>query len=206
MKKKKIKKILSLKTDDEVLEIFNLKPRTAVWFVSQCNRTSGRDHLAEKLEKFIDVDIFGACGNKTCSLGPNMFNTTYKFYFAFENSLCIDYLTEKTFKVMNDYIIPVIYSGVDIHRFLPPKSYIDANSFETAEDLGKYLKSLSQNPKEFVKYFWWKKYYRAEQSSFDVCDICKKLNEPNLRMKQNVYLNINKWFGQNVCSYPRIKF
>lgn len=107
---------------------------------------------------------------------------------------------------MNDYIIPVIYSGADISRFFPPKSYIDANSFETADDLGKYLKFLMENPKEFVKYFWWKKYYKVEEKTFDLCDICKKLNEPNLHKKQKIYRKINEWFGDKVCTTPKIKF
>ena len=108
---------------------------------------------------------------------------------------------------MNSLIIPVIYAGVDLSRFLPPKSYIDANSFETVEQLGKYLKFLDENPKEYVKYFWWKKTYKIlRDDSINVCEICKKLNEPNLHVKQNIYLDINKWFGRNSCTEPTIKF
>jgi alpha-1,3-fucosyltransferase len=186
------------------MEIIKRKSRTALWFVSQCNRNSGRDDLAKKLQKIIDVDIYGECGNLSSPHGPELYNETYKFYLAFENSLCLDYLTEKSFKVMNDFIIPVIYSGVDISRFLPPKSYIDVNSFESVDELGNYLKFLAETPEEYVKYFWWKKYYRVQLSSFDVCEICQKLNEPNLHTKQNVYLNINEWWGTYVdCSLPK---
>jgi alpha-1,3-fucosyltransferase len=131
---------------------------------------------------------------------------TYKFYLAYENSLCIDYITEKPFKVMNEYIIPVVYNGVEMSRFLPPKSYIDANSFKTPEDLANHLKFLSNNVTEYVKYFWWKKHYRVELTNFDVCEICKKLNEPNLLAKPHIYPNINDWFNNGTCSQPKIKF
>lgn len=103
-------------------------------------------------------------------------------------------------------IIPVIYSGVQLSRFLPPKSYIDANSFATVRELGEYLKFLSETPKEYVKYFWWKKYYKVDEKTFDLCDICKKLNEPNLHKKKHVYLKINEWFGEDACTSPKIEF
>jgi alpha-1,3-fucosyltransferase len=199
----------SIHTDDEIEQIVSKKNRTALWIALECKRPSGREKLVERLKNYIDVDIYGNCGPFSCWGYPNRcldYNTTHLFYLAFENSLCLDYLTEKSYKVMNDFIIPVIYSGVDISRFLPPKSYIDVNSFETVDELGKYLKFLAENPKEYVKYFWWKKYYRVEEKTLDLCDICKKLNEPNLHKKQKIYKTINKWFGDEVCVKPKIKF
>lgn len=195
--------------DLEIEKLFKRKTGTALWIALECKRPSKREVLVEKLKKYVPIDIAGNCGNISCWGYPYRcidYNTTYKFYLAFENSLCQDYLTEKTFKVMDDYIIPVIYSGVELTRFLPPKSYIDVNDFENVEALGKYLKFLSENVKEYKKYFWWKKYYKVVQKKFDLCDICKKLNEPNLHRKKQVYTRINEWFNKNVCSKPKIKF
>lgn len=180
----------------------------------------------KELQKYINVDVYGSCGNFSCRSYPHRcidYNTSHLFYLAFENSLCLDYLTEKTYKVMNDLwviclvilfhfliiffsIILVIYSGADISRFLPPKSYIDANSFESVQELGEYLEFLTQNPKEYVKYFWWKNVYKVTQKSLDLCEICSKLNDPNLREEKHVYPNINKWFSEGICTKPKIKF
>jgi hypothetical protein len=55
---------------------------------------------ARELAKYIDVDIFGACGTKSCSKRENkkcheMIKQHYKFYLVFENSKCLGYITEK---------------------------------------------------------------------------------------------------------------
>jgi alpha-1,3-fucosyltransferase len=107
---------------------------------------------------------------------------------------------------MNDYIIPVVYSGADLTRFLPPKSYVDANAFKTVEELANHLKYLSNNPQEYVKHFWWKKYYkfilRATHNQERICDI---LNLPSTYSKKQTYDNYTAWFTAG-CIEPNILF
>lgn len=179
--------------------------------VSECSRPSGRNELAHELQKYIDIDIYGSCGNLTCPPFPQVclnVTDTYKFYLAFENSLCKDYITEKTYKIMEyELAIPVIYSGANVSHFLPPRSYIDANAFDTVEDLGKYLKFLSENPKEYVKYFWYKKHYKIVHAWIDMCEICDKLNDPNFHAMKHVYKSADEEsFIKNSCTKPKIKF
>ncbi len=61
---------------------------------------------ARQLAKYIDLDVYGKCswmmGNKNvsfenCDIDLSCLNE-YKFYLAFENSNCIDYITEKFFE------------------------------------------------------------------------------------------------------------
>ncbi len=87
----------------------------------------------KELQKYIDVDIFGKCGQLKCSKDKKcyeMIAKNYKFYLAFENSvsfliilllsifsflyylvfpqqLCKDYVTEKFYRTVNYDIIPV---------------------------------------------------------------------------------------------------
>lgn len=77
------------------------KTKKVAWFVSNCHATNQRLEYAKQLSKYIQVDIYGKCGDKKCPRGKDscseMLNKDYKFYLAFENSNCRDYITEKFF-------------------------------------------------------------------------------------------------------------
>ncbi len=92
----------------------------AAALISNCNASSRRLEYISELSKLIKVDIFGKCG-QNC---PDYFRSTnrrgncreiiakeYMFYFAFENSICTDYITEKFFRFLKYDIIPVVLGG-----------------------------------------------------------------------------------------------
>jgi alpha-1,3-fucosyltransferase len=111
--------------DSDIIDIVRKKSRTAIFVASNCKARSRRNFIVRKLSEFIDVDFYGKCGDKKCDLKSHdctNLNATHRFYLAFENDLCEDYVTEKLFKVMDEVIIPVVYGGANYSRFLPPKS------------------------------------------------------------------------------------
>jgi hypothetical protein len=58
------------------------------------------DHLRSCDYRYIPVDIYGKCSNLSCARDGRcwqMLGQKYKFYLAFENSNCKDYITEKLF-------------------------------------------------------------------------------------------------------------
>jgi hypothetical protein len=71
------------------------------------------------MQRYMKVDVFGGC-EKGC---PDKFKdgrmgdckliiaTEYKFYLAFENSICKDYVTEKLFGILKYNVIPVVLNG-----------------------------------------------------------------------------------------------
>ena len=84
---------------------FDEKLKLVAWFVSNCKATNNRLSYAHELSKYIDVDIYGKCGNLTCRRNTEescnkMLKKKYKFYLAFENSNCKDYITEKFFNAL----------------------------------------------------------------------------------------------------------
>lgn len=135
-----------------------------------------------------------------------MLSKDYKFYFSFENSLCDDYVTEKLYANMQHDVIPIVFGGANYNNFVPPHSYINADEFETATLLAEYLLYLEVNPKEYIKYFWWREYYTVSTYSLDTfCDLCMKLRSPSGR-KTQTYEDVEKWWFDGKCRKPKIKF
>lgn len=78
------------------------KTKLAAWFVSNCGASNGRTNYVDHLQKFMRVDVYGLCGPLKCGRSNKncfeMLKSDYKFYLAFENSNCREYITEKFFK------------------------------------------------------------------------------------------------------------
>lgn len=129
-----------------------------------------------------------------------MLDQQYKFYLAFENALCIDYVTEKFFNALRRQIVPVVFGGANYTRFAPPHSYIDAESFASVADLARYLQHLDANPTEYLRYFWWRKYYQVRGGQ-PYCDLCEKLHSTKYRNKMQTYRNIEEWWISGSCRF-----
>jgi alpha-1,3-fucosyltransferase len=177
------------------------KSKHAAWFVTNCQNKSGRNNRVRELQRHINVDVYGKCGPLSCprtneELCFQKLKREYYFYLAYENSLCIDYVTEKVVNAFRYETIPVILGGYNTTRFIPPGSYIDASQYST-EELAKLLKHLMENPKEYAKYFWWRDYYKTSLE-FDItispfCNLCKVLNDNTREPK--VYDIAEWWHG-----------
>ena len=171
------------------------KPKLVAWVVSNCFTHSNRESFVRDLEKFIPIDIYGYCGDLTC-IGETSLECysnlakSYKFYLAFENSLCIDYVTEKFFDSLTYDMVPIVYGRANYSSLAPPGSYIDARDFESPQALAKYLHYLDLHPEEYVKYFSWKENYQVVPSQ-GWCTLCTKLRN-NGGTKS--YINIWKWW------------
>ncbi|XP_036341944.1 alpha-(1,3)-fucosyltransferase C-like [Rhagoletis pomonella] len=196
--------------ETSVWQLWKGKTRMAAWFVSHCETLSKREKLAAALQEYIDVDIYGKCGNYSCPRSSNecdeLLDQRYKFYFSFENSLCNDYVTEKLYNAMKRNVIPVVFGGADYTRFVPPHSVIDAEDFQSAAELASHLQYLATHPAEYMRYFWWRRYYRLTVRS-PFCDLCEKLHSVTYAQKTQTYLDIEKWWMADQCRFEsKIKF
>ncbi|ODM91932.1 Alpha-(1,3)-fucosyltransferase C [Orchesella cincta] len=188
------------------------KTKIAAWVVSAgCSTSpSKRDALAAELATHgVPIDIYGRCGPLNCAQGESCFERLgqkYLFYMAFENSLCVDYITEKPSHGWFHNMVPVIYALGKKETFAPPNSYIDALEFETVEKLAAYLKFLDENPKEYFKYFEWRSVYNLTSSvhSSYHCQIFRKIKKVTETLRgtnsslhygrRNKYGKLSQWF------------
>ena len=185
----------------------------ASWFVSHCNTHNGRENYVEQLKKFIPINIRGKCSrigakdglcksnlpsDNLCRDAIDTMNS-HKFYLSFENSNCVDYISEKVYKVMFPGMatVPVIMSGVtNLKEILPPHSFIDAKSFASPEELAKFLLVLNGDDKLYNEYFAWRSSYRCglnwRPRSF-CCDFAR------LHGEKKIVSNITSIFGKGNC-------
>ena len=159
-----------------------------LWVVSNCNTGSGREHYAAELKRHIQVDIYGKCGKgQICgSYADDWYNiclqkriATYKFYLAFENSLCEGYYTEKIRRIMVNQLgtIPVVMGLVNYSELIAPGTYIDVRDFTSPKALAKYLEYLSNNDTAYNEYIERQKKVKCEylHSPF-ICRLCEYLH------------------------------
>ena len=150
--------------------------------MSHCDAASGRDVLVATLQRYIPVDVFGGCSKRPCPDSPELscrdyLGHNYKFYLAFENSLCDDYVTEKFFLAYSHNMVPITFGWANYSLFGPPGSYINALDYDSVEDLAKHLLYLDQHDDEYLKYFSWTGKYTVQSFSVQemMCTICQSL-------------------------------
>ncbi|XP_064093759.1 alpha-(1,3)-fucosyltransferase C-like [Macrobrachium nipponense] len=189
------------------------KTKLAAWFVTNCNAVSKRHLFVKELQKFMQVDIYGRCGTMSCDCGGEcalkqpdycyeMVEREYKFYLAFENSLCKDYVTEKFFNTLRFNVVPVVYGFGNYSALGPPHSYINALDFGSAKELAEFLLKLDKDDKAYNEYFRWKRYHhftsRWVRALTPWCELCKRLHTDN----ETKTSDLHTWYATDAhCQY-----
>ncbi|KAK3769115.1 hypothetical protein RRG08_051574 [Elysia crispata] len=195
-------------------KIFRQKKYEAAWFVSQCNRPSRRMEYVRRMARWVDVHIYGQCGNYTCgqkgySMGNQkaeclkLLTKNYKFYLSFENTFCRDYVSEKFFNIFEDVdTVPVARGGADYKRLFPSGVFVDSSDFKSPESLGKYLHALARDEKKYVEILQEKnKYTWSGYHPNFACDLCQIAHTGSPR---HVYKDFYSWVrAPGNCWEPR---
>ena len=185
--------------------VISAKNKSVAWIASNCQTHSKREDYVAELKKHIDVDTYGRCGQHICSRDGSENCVTdihkkYKFYLAFENSLCRDYVTEKFWNSLDSSMIPVVLGGANYSTIAPPDSYIDASQCKPKE-LAALLKNMETD--ELLDRLSWKANYmvRPRNTTHNkFCDLCKKLNDPE--RKDEIYEDISYWWSTSDTCKP----
>ncbi|XP_074657227.1 glycoprotein 3-alpha-L-fucosyltransferase A-like [Tubulanus polymorphus] len=184
------------------------KTKKVAWFISNCYDNNERLKLAEELSKYISVDIYGKCGTLKCprSLRKKCFHlldSSYKFYLAFENSNCREYITEKFFlNGLSRDIVPIVYGAHkdDYERVAPPHSFIHVDDFESPKQLAEYLHRLDKNDHLYNSYFRWKgtgKVFTGDLYFW--CRLCM-LSHADDADKRRYVSNYDRWWRpEGIC-------
>lgn len=123
---------IDLKEMNETSEYVKIKLRkkrlAAIWFVSNCEASERLEFVGELQKELARydhrVDVYGNCGDRLCPT-ENMdsfdecyaqVESTYYFYLAFENSFCVDYVTEKILTALEHFSVPVVFGGANYTR------------------------------------------------------------------------------------------
>ncbi|KAK2153637.1 hypothetical protein LSH36_291g09027 [Paralvinella palmiformis] len=168
----------------------NARNRSVVWISDQCSAPSEREKYVKELSRYIDVDIYGKCGARNCPQ-PNercmsMIESTYKFYLAFEDSICKDYVTDHLFQTLKWDVVPVVLGGADYEKEIKSGSpaVINAMDFANPKELAKYLKRLAFDESGYDRLFENKLKYRILDTNGALtggfCKLCNWLyGKPN---------------------------
>ncbi|CAG2237671.1 FUT-1 [Mytilus edulis] len=200
-----------IQSEKNYTKIFLQKTKNAAWVVSHCNASSKRNEYMQEMNKTIDVDVFGKCG-KNCSYWNddscfNDLSKVYKFYLAFENSLCEDYVTEKAYRFYQDGIdlIPVYRGAPNIRNILPEGTFISSLDFSSPKELALYLKHVGSNESLYTSYLKAKDKFvsslwtQQEMMQTLHCSVCEKLNSG---FKRSIKLNLTHWILEKKCHIP----
>ncbi|BHF67890.1 Alpha-(1,3)-fucosyltransferase 7 [Sparganum proliferum] len=162
--------------------------KKAVALISNLNARNNRLEYIKELAKHMEVDIYGN-GHLPCSRNGDAclreLALKYKFYLAFENSNCEDYITEKFFEnALKHDMVPVVMGAPreSYCALAPPNSFIHVDDFSSPAELADYLNWLDRNDTAYASYFAWKAYGNLMENTKLECRLCGFLHEDFKRL------------------------
>ena len=187
---------------------------TCCRYVSHCDALSGRQQYVQELIKHnITIDIFGKCsGLRDGCKGANdrsciqRVRSQYRFYLAFENSICSEYITEKYWNTLNSdaYNIPIALGASlqEYEKYSPPNSYLHTRNFSSPGELANYMRELSEDRVKFNSYHAWREQYQmfTPEAEHHSCWYCRVANE---RPAKNHGRHSEYWSRKKFCEQQK---
>ena len=187
-----------------------------VWVVSRCYTHSRREVYVRTLKHYIKVDTYGRCG-AMCHNGISVERSAcheslaatgkYKFYLAFENSACRDYITNKVVYALTVGLVPIVLGGLEAEDYslrLPPGSFIDVRNFTSARQLAQYLRYLDRDDTAYLGYHAWRGEYEIGGRPSKWCEVCHALHNKTMMVQRNINWD-TLWNPATECDTGLIK-
>ncbi|XP_075260143.1 alpha-(1,3)-fucosyltransferase 4-like isoform X2 [Convolutriloba macropyga] len=201
---KKLDDELKLKPRKELF-LQNKRSKDFCWFITQCDPFSiirtkmvqalieilpskvhlwghAADYCVNNSTKHPNVVNHGPTGERLSEMShlyvPQMLLRDCKFYFAFDNSNCTDFVSQRFISAIVAGAIPIVWGRRDTYNEMLPGSFIHLSDFSSLSQLSKYLESLLKDEKKLNKYQEWRQFYIYEQTGIEVaCKLCRKLEK-----------------------------
>ncbi|XP_052794254.1 alpha-(1,3)-fucosyltransferase C-like [Mya arenaria] len=177
------------------------KSRNITGRISNCGDASRRYRLVHKMQQHLDIDMYGGCYSKKCyHENCNQPLEEYRFYLAFENSLCTDYVTEKYWDAISRDQIPIVnWDYQHVKNVVIPNSFISVHDFGDIKSFVDYLEQVMTNETLYNSYFDWRRHFRTERRCSS-CLLCQHLYADKSR---RVVADLEGWVRADIC--PKVQ-
>lgn len=192
--------------------IFKRKSRDAAWVVSHCQTQSERRLYVKQLQMLgLSVDIYGFCSENKRRVPwseiKSLIDNKYKFYLAFENSICTDYVSEKFFKYYKLDTVLLVRGGINYTKYFDKSTFINTADFASIKEVVEYLKMVGNNETLYTQFLREKDKYmpteRLDELYKSTCVLCQKLNNNSVHRNTKVYDDIGAYLHSNTCVAPK---
>ena len=185
---------------------FDMKTKTrgVVLTNSNCYDDIQRYKLFDQLKHHLSFDFYGACGDLECIRGDincHMKLLSYKFSIQFENSHCMDYVSEKYYSALRMNQIPITnWKRGQMVKQVIPHSYINIYDFPNLKEAASYIMEVARNESLYKSYFAWRNHYEIHSDGIwnQFCYLCQELH--NKHRPAQLIVDIDKWFSDDSCS------
>lgn len=172
------------------VEHLSREPAPAVYISSSDVDRSGRTEYVRELMKHLQVDSYGRSLNNRSLSHDEGRNTKletvarYHFTLAFENSLSVDYVTEKFYDPLLVGSVPVYLGAPNIAEHAPAADcYIDVRRCAGPDELARQLAELAVDQPRYARLLGWRSLPLAprflahveEQRQPSMCRLCRLL-------------------------------
>ena len=193
------------------------------WMVSNCRSApSGRMQIVSELIKYLKYPLHmwgkaanicmsndlkgkiinhGAVPNSKGNLAGDLLRQDTikqcKVYFALENSICTDYISEKFSNALMTFSVPLVLGFRSSYDRKMPGSFIHLNDFKNISMLAEHLHDLVESKDRLLKYHEWRKEFYisdAKRNESFECQFCRKVYEARLNQKPLVIPDLKQTF------------
>ena len=120
-----------------------------LWVASNC-KAWWRTETVKRLMSHLRINSFGKClFNMHRPVRDDDWRRA-KFYLAWENSVCTDYITEKLWRTLADGVVPLYFGAPNVLEVVPTThSVVSLHAFEEVAQITRFIEYVSEHEDAF---------------------------------------------------------